>query len=333
MAINIEHVKEFLGSDFESYRQTLASALQTDEQYLQVINNYVLGSRGKEIRPVLSLLAGRACGKISEKNYCVAAATEMLHTATLMHDDVADGAYMRRGALSVASMFSIPAAVLTGDFWLARTMSLLVSTCPPEALLFFSDAIKQMSEGELLQLDKAGRLDTTEEDYLKIIYGKTAALFVAALKSAALVSGAGAAASGTIASYARNVGLAFQIRDDILDYLPGLNTGKQPGADLKERKITLPLICALRNAPREAPQIISKIGKIESLFGRKTTPQEDQIISEVSDFVLSNKGIEGATGKLKDYTKAAVDSLSLLPSSDEKAMLSDFAEFVGMRGR
>ena len=323
--VNTESARQFLGSDFEKYRQTLNIAIHSDEAYLDAINKYVLGSRGKEIRPILSLLAGLACGGLTEQNYCSAAATEMLHTATLMHDDVADAAYMRRGALSVSAMFSAPAAVLTGDFWLARSLNLLVDKCDKKIVLNFSEAIRRMSEGELLQLDKADKLDTDEDDYFRIIYGKTAALFVASLKSAAQASGADSLSEDCITSYAEHVGLAFQIRDDILDYTPSLNTGKLPGADLKERKITLPLLGALKNAPEQSSRIISMIRRIEE--------NEEEIMASVSDFVLKHGGIEYATEKLSEQTGLAIDSLSVMPPSDAKQMLIGFAEYVGKRGR
>lgn len=331
--VNTESARQFLGSDFDKYRQALNIALHSDEPYLNAINKYVLGARGKEIRPILSLLAGLSCGRLSQQNYCSAAATEMLHTATLMHDDVADGASMRRGALSVSAMFSAPAAVLTGDFWLARSLNLLISKCDRQITLNFSEAIRKMSEGELLQLDKADKLDTTEEDYFRIIYGKTAALFVASLKSAALAVGADSLSTDCIESYAEHIGLAFQIRDDILDYSPNLDTGKLPGADLKERKITLPLIGALKNCPEQAEFILSEIGKIESVFAVKSTPEEERIIAEVSGFVLKHSGIEYADEKLSEQIGLAMDSLSPLPSSRAKEMLIGFAEYVGKRGR
>ena len=333
LGLSIESAKQFLGSDFEQYRQTLNTALHTDEPFLETINNYVLGSRGKEIRPVLSLLTSRCCGSLSFEGYCVAAATEMLHTATLMHDDVADGASFRRGALSVAAMFSVPAAVLTGDFWLARSLNVINTNCGREIIRNFDLAIQTMSESELLQLDKAGSLDTTEKDYLKIIYGKTAALFVASLRSAAIVSGASEAAVAAVEAYAKNLGLAFQIRDDILDYSPGLDTGKTAGADLRERKITLPLICALDNYPEKASEVISKIGMIESVLGQKTTEKEELVIAEVTDFVLNGGGLEGATQKLQSYTDAAIQAISALPASQARSMLEGFAEFAGTRGR
>ena len=253
--VNTESARQFLGSDFEKYRQTLNVALLSDEQYLNAINKYVLGSRGKEIRPILSLLAGLACGSLSEQSYCTAAATEMLHTATLMHDDVADAASMRRGALSVSAMFSAPAAVLTGDFWLARSLNLLVSKCDKQITLNFSQAIRKMSEGELLQLDKADRLDTTEEDYFRIIYGKTAALFVASLKSAALAVGADGLSTDCIESYAEHIGLAFQIRDDILGPQHDCRShGRKvyDGVRIEHRDPAL----LLQNAPQQVSNVI-----------------------------------------------------------------------------
>ena len=326
-----ESAKEFLGSDFEKYRQTLSLAIHSEEPYLEAINHYVLGRRGKEIRPVLSLLAGRCSGSLTPSSYYCAAASEMLHTATLMHDDVADAASMRRGALSVAAMFSPAAAVLTGDFWLSRSLHLLSSHCPPAIIDCFADAVRRMSEGELLQMDKADKLDTTEKDYYSIIYGKTAALFVASVRSAAMAVEAGEKTTKALTDYAENLGLAFQIRDDIFDYSPDLKTGKIAGADIKERKITLPLIGALANAPQKAPHIISRIGKIESVFAEKITEAEAEIIAETTVFVRENGGLEYAQQILERHIDTAKESLEGLPASGEREMLTGFAEYVGRR--
>ena len=326
-----ESAKEFLGSDFEQYRQTLSLAIHSDEPYLEAINRYVLGRRGKEIRPVLSLLAGRCCGSLTPASYYCAAASEMLHTATLMHDDVADAASMRRGALSVAAMFSPAAAVLTGDFWLSRSLHLLSAHCSPAIIDCFAESVRRMSEGELLQMDKADRLDTTEKDYYGIIYGKTAALFVASVKSAAMAVGAGEKTTKALVDYAENLGLAFQIRDDIFDYSPDLKTGKSSGADIKERKITLPLIGALANAPQKAPYIISRIGKIESVFAEKITEAEKEIIAEVTAFTRENGGIEYAQQSLERHIDTAKKALDVIPASADRDMLTGFAEYVGRR--
>lgn len=327
----IEKVKEFLGSDFEKYRQTLSLAISSEEPYLQAINTYVLGMRGKEIRPVLSLLAGRCCGTLTPASFYCAAASEMLHTATLMHDDVADAASMRRGMLSVAAMFSPAAAVLTGDFWLSRSLHLLTTYCPPAIIECFAESVRRMSEGELLQMDKADKLDTTETDYYKIIYGKTAALFVASIKSAAMAVNANEKQTEALVGYAENLGLAFQIRDDIFDYSPDLKTGKSSGADIKERKITLPLIGALANAPQKAEGIISRIGQIESVFAEKISDKEAEIIAETTAFVRENGGIEHAQQKLEEHVRKAVDFLSVLPECEERSILASVAEYVGKR--
>ena len=326
-----ESAKEFLGSDFERYRQTLSVAIHSEEPYLEAINQYVLGRRGKEIRPVLSLLAGRSIGALSPASYYCAAASEMLHTATLMHDDVADAASMRRGALSVAAMFSPAAAVLTGDFWLSRSLHLLTTHCPPAIIDCFAEAVRRMSEGELLQMDKADKLDTTEKDYYNIIYGKTAALFVSSIKSAAMAVEASEPIIGALTDYAENLGLAFQIRDDIFDYSPDLKTGKSSGADIKERKITLPLIGALNNAPAKAVEIISEIRKIESVFAEKITEREAEVIAEVTAFVRENGGIEYAQQKLEEHIVLAKKALDILPQSGDRDMLTGFAEYVGKR--
>ena len=326
-----DSVRDYLGSDFEKYRQTLSVAIHSDEAYLEAINQYVLGVRGKEIRPVLALLAGRSCGSLTPLSYYCAAVSEMLHTATLMHDDVADAAAMRRGHLSVSAMFSPAAAVLTGDFWLSRSLYLLTSKCETEFISFFADAVQKMSEGELLQLDKADKLDTTEQDYYSIIYGKTAALFVASIKSAARAVRADGVVVDSLTCYAENLGLAFQIRDDIFDYSPDLKTGKIAGADIKERKITLPLIGALNNAPERAPGIISEIRKIESVFTEKITEKEAAIISKVTDFVRENKGIEYAQQKLDYHIVLAKNALAVIPPSRDKELLIEFAEYVGRR--
>lgn len=326
-----ESVMDYLGSDFKKYRQTLSVAIHSDEAYLEAINQYVLGVRGKEIRPVLALLAGRSCGNLTPLSYYCAAVCEMLHTATLMHDDVADAAAMRRGHLSVSAMFSPAAAVLTGDFWLSRSLYLLTSKCGTEYISFFADAVQKMSEGELLQLDKADKLDTTEQDYYSIIYGKTAALFIAGIKSAVCAVKADGVVIDSMTCFAENLGLAFQIRDDIFDYSPALKTGKTAGADIKERKITLPLIGALNNAPDKAPGIISEIRKIESVFTEKVTDKEAAIIAEVTEFVHGNGGIEYAQQKLENHILLAKNALAVIPPSRDKDLLIEFAEYVGRR--
>lgn len=320
MVVNHAVVKEVLGGDYARYKEYLLRAIQSDNQYLRQINEYVVETSGKEMRPMLSLLAGRICGTLTKKNYACAAASEMLHTATLMHDDVADEASLRRGKLTVGAMFTPAAAVLAGDFWLSRAMHILATDCGTKIAICFSNAVQLMAEGELLQMKKADTLDTDENDYYKIITGKTAALFVAATKSAAIAARGANEAVAAIETYADNVGLAFQIRDDIFDYSPDLNTGKLPGVDIKERKITLPLLGAFKNNPDNEAEI------------RKAIADPVNVLS-ISGFVRASGGLEYAQNRLESHIKTALDALKLFPQTPEKECLMAFADYAGHRNK
>ena len=326
---DIEGVRAFLGDDVDKYRGVLYEALKTDRSYLNSVNKYILGNRGKEMRPLLSLLVGRCCGTLTEASYCCAAVSEMLHTATLLH--VVDQASKRRNAPTVGALFTPYVAVLTGDFWLSVVLAVLASKCDRKIINLFTDATKKLSEGELLQIDKADEMDTTEEDYFIIIYGKTAVLFEATVKAAAYAVNAPQPVVDGVASFAKYLGLAFQIRDDIFDYSPSMETGKIFGIDLKERKITLPLLGAFKNAPQKREEIISKI---KELSETNCTPErEKQIIDDVFAFVNDNKGLEYAQEAANQYLTMGIDCLKVLPDSPAKKMLIEFAEFVCRRSK
>lgn len=317
--INAAFVKKILAADLDRYKEYLLEAVRSENGYLQLINKYVLENAGKEIRPKLSLLGGRVCGALTEVSYAVAAVSQMIHTATLMHDDVADQAKLRRNAPTISAMFTPAAAVLAGDYWLSRALQILTDNCDRRIVGCFTKAVRRMAEGELLQMSKADSLDTSEEDYNTIIYGKTAALFVATMKSAATAAGASDTALVAIEQYAENVGLAFQIRDDIFDYSPVLNTGKEAGCDLKERKITLPLLKALQNAPKE-----------EAVKIRASVAFEAQI-PDIVAFVHKFKGIEQAQKQSEAHIQKACRALSVFPQSAEKECLMGFAEYINRR--
>ena len=216
------------------------------------------------MRPVLCLLAAEACGKTSAMTYECAAVCEIIHTATLLHDDVADNGNIRRGHPTIKAAFSPAASVLTGDYWLSRGMYVLLNKCNREILEHFTQALHDLSIGEIIQMEKAEALDTTKEDYYNIIACKTASLFVAAVKSGAISANAPQEYIDAISEYAYHLGLAFQMRDDIFDYSPKMDTGKLPGADIKERKITLPLLCAMAAEPQEEGRIRDLIKGIEN---------------------------------------------------------------------
>lgn len=326
---DIEGVRAFLGDDVDRYRGVLYEALKTDRSYLDRVNKYILGNRGKEMRPLLSLLVGRCCGNLTEESFRCAAASEMLHTATLLHDDVVDQATKRRNAPTVGTLFTPYVAVLTGDYWLSCVLAVISVQCDRKIITLFTDATKKLSEGELLQIDKADKMDTTEEDYFIIIYGKTAVLFEATVKSAAYAVDAPKHIVDGVGLFAKYLGLAFQIRDDIFDYSPSMETGKNFGIDLKERKITLPLLGAFKNAPQKRGEIISKI---KELSEKSCTPErEKQIVDEVFAFVNENKGVEYAQEAANHYLTMGIRGLDVLPDSPAKKTLIEFAEFVCRR--
>lgn len=331
--MDIKEIKEWLGDSWDSYRRVFEQTLRTDNVLLSRINAYLMNNGGKQLRPVLSLLTSMACGCINYKSYCCAAVAEILHTATLLHDDVADDGNMRRGVPTVKAVFTPAASVLTGDYWLAKALSILIQTCDRETLGFFSFTMQELSEGELLQMEKADRLDTTEEDYNKIIACKTASLFIATVKSAACSVEADKEKTEAVSLYAYHVGMAFQIRDDILDYSPKLETGKLSGADLKERKITLPLLGAMKNAPSDREGEIRRlIGKIDhSVKGGEISPQEKKIIEEVNSFVRQYQGISYAQQKLEEHSRQAVRALDTLPDSAAKNHMAELARYLATR--
>ena len=332
---DLEEAKKELGSDFKKYRQTLSVAVQSEDILLSRINSYIISNEGKELRPVLSLIAGKASGNLVPLSYYCAVVAEMIHNATLMHDDVADDANMRRSVPSVNAQFSAAAAVLSGDFWLARALHILTTKCGSKILGCFTDAVQKMAEGEMIQMSKAESLDTSEQDYYDIIERKTASLFRATIKSAAYAVKAERVVVEAMTNYSEHLGLAFQMRDDIFDYSPKMKTGKIAGADLKERKITLPLLCAIDNCPDSSVKIRKLISNIENtqIKGAIIKQHEIAIIDEVTKFVYKYGGLEDAQKKLEEQSSLAVNALALVSPSKHKDHLIEFAEFVGKRNK
>lgn len=333
--MDIKEVKIELGKDWSGYQEVLISALSNDNVYVSKINNYLIENAGKQLRPVLSLLAARACGQVNTLNYNCAAVAEMIHTATLLHDDVADDGDLRRGVPTVKAIFGQASSVLAGDYWLARALSLLTE-CNPLILGCYTTAVQELAQGELIQMEKSQALDTTEADYYKIISGKTASLFVASTKSAALAVSAPADYVEAIENYAYELGLAFQIRDDIFDYTPSMDTGKIAGADIRERKITLPLLCAMKAAPEhEAVAVRKSMEGIEgTVIKGGVVPQKEQdIIASVNEFVQKYNGIAESQKILDEHSRRAIESLAVLPDSKAKERLVQLAKFVGTRSK
>jgi octaprenyl-diphosphate synthase len=324
--MDISKVKDYLGSDWTAVHEHIASALKSDISLLNSTNSSILSQSGKQLRPMLSLMFARACaGKAGDACVRYAAAAELLHNATLLHDDVADGSELRRGKPTIMSLMGPSVSVLVGDYWLVKAMELILHDAPTDvaAIKIFSKTLSDLAEGEMLQLQKAQSGDTDERDYLRIIYNKTASLFEAACVSAAVSVGASEDTVRAARDYAVALGLAFQIKDDILDYSGTESVGKPLGVDILEQKITIPLLGALGNvSPEKARQVREMV---KDIVGKP------ELRDDVVRFVKENGGLEYARTRLNDYVEEAVRALDVLPDSTEKSFLVELAHYTAIR--
>ena len=303
--------KAFLAGPLEKVFALLETSLGSDIALLDATNRSLLSQGGKRIRPGLTLLAAGACGGVNDDTVRFAAAAEMIHNATLLHDDVVDGAATRRGKPTVMSLLSSPASVLIGDYWLVKAIRCILDAdrYSERTIRLFAKTLSDLAEGEMLQLEKASSGDTTRADYLRIIYSKTASLFEASILAGAVSAGAPED--------------AFQIKDDILDYAGDEALGKPVGIDLKEQKITLPLLCALDSVSvEEASGVRALVGRISD---------EPALADRVRAFVLDHDGVEKAVAEMEKYIDEAVSCLDELPPSPEKPYLVELARYVGER--
>ena len=307
-------------AEFEAY---FSRKMRSEIPLLNIILNYILRRKGKQMRPLLVFLTARLNGEIVESTYIAATCIELLHTASLVHDDVVDDASERRGSLSINALWNSKIAVLLGDYLLSTGMHICVENSRYDMLEIISEAVKSMSEGELLQLQKARKLNIKEEDYFKIIISKTAALLAACTACGARSVSEDAETIQLMKELGENVGIAFQIRDDILDYEGTGITGKTVGNDIKEKKITLPLIHALENSANSKKRHILNIVK-----SRKKTKSE---ISEVISFVIEYGGLDYAELKMNQYRDKALAILDSYPDSEVKESLREFVRYTTSR--
>ena len=323
--MDFSECKAFLAGPLEEVSAMLEASLRSDIALLDVTNRSLLSQGGKRIRPVLTLLSAGACGGINADSVRFAAATELIHNSTLLHDDVVDGATTRRGKPTVMAILSGPASVLIGDFWLVKAIRCILDAerYSERVIRLFAKTLSDLAEGELLQMQKATHCDTTREDYIRIIYSKTASLFEASVLSGAVSADAPEEWTAALACYARNLGIAFQIKDDIFDYAGGEGLGKPVGIDLLEQKITLPLLCALDTVPEEeASTVRALVAQISDM---------PELAVKVRQFVLDRNGVEKARAEMDKYIDEAVSCLEELPQTAEKSYLAELARFVGER--
>ena len=325
--MDIKSIREYLGRDWAAVQERISSSLQSDIPLLNATNGSILSNSGKQMRPTLSLLVARACscgGNVSEATVRYAAASELLHNATLLHDDVADDSDQRRGVPTIMSLMGPSVSVLVGDYWLVKAMELILGSSDSDhrVIKIFSKTLSDLAEGEMLQLQKAQKGDTDENDYLRIIYNKTASLFEAACVSAAISVEACPEYEKAAKDYAVALGLAFQIKDDILDYAGTESVGKPLGVDILEQKMTMPLLGAFACVPSQETRIRGMV---------KDIVDHPEYRDEIVTFVKENGGLEYAVAQLDRYVAQAVEALSVLPESDERNMLEELAYFTAKR--
>ena len=320
---SLNSIKAPIEAELKEFGAFFREALRSRVGLIDLIARYIVRQKGKRVRPILVFLSAKACGELNESTYRAATLVEILHTATLIHDDVVDDADTRRGLASINAVWKNKVAVLMGDYLLSRGLLLSLESNDHYFLKCTSNAVRRMSEGELLQIQKSRQLNIDEETYLKIIGDKTASLLSTCTEIGAASTTQDPELRRQMRDFGEHVGIAFQIRDDLLDYLGRRSViGKPTGIDLKEKKLTLPLIYALSNGSRSDAKHAIRIVK----DGAK---RKD--IQWVIDFVKSVGGIDYAIGKARQYSNHARNDLALVPDSPSKNSLLQFVDFVTER--
>ncbi|HQN98056.1 MAG TPA: polyprenyl synthetase family protein [Bacteroidales bacterium] len=307
MSPNLDRIKAPVADDIKAFEQTFRKALKSNTRLLDLVLQYLLKQKGKQIRPLFVFLTAAATGKITTSTHHAAALIELLHTATLVHDDVVDDSNQRRGLFSINALWKNKIAVLVGDYLLARGLLLAMENEEYALLKIVSEATRDMSEGELMQMEKARRLDIDEQIYFEIIRKKTASLIASCCACGATSSGANQDIIIKMKTFGEKTGIAFQIQDDLFDYQQNNSTGKPIGIDIREHKLTLPLIYTLNHCSyTEKKKIIHTV---------KKDGEKRKAVEEIIDLVNRYGGLEYAQNKMLEYRNQALSLLDDLPAS------------------
>tara|TARA_B100001250_G_C19797134_1_gene789263 strand:- start:1567 stop:2532 length:966 start_codon:yes stop_codon:yes gene_type:complete len=309
-----------INKELKEFERIYKNSFPSDTNLLLKISNYIFNNSGKKIRPILTFLISGLLGEINKKTYVAATLIELLHVATLIHDDVVDEAHFRRKNFSINSLWKNKLAVLMGDFFLAQGLKIALQENNEKMLLYTSKAVQKMAKGEMLQLEKSRKLTLIEEEYYKIIEYKTASLFACCCELAAFSNNLSEEKISNIYKFGITLGLLFQIKDDLLDYKPKKLTGKILGNDIKESKMNLPLLYAIQNSVKG-----EKI-KIINLLHKPVKTKED--ISIIVSFVQKNNGIIYTEEVLKNYKKKAIIMLNNFPDSEYKKSIFYLLDFI-----
>lgn len=320
---SIEKIKAPIAEEMDNFQKLFKAAMHNQSPLLSIITNYLYQRKGKQMRPIMVFLSAKMHGEINQSTYTAASLIELLHTATLVHDDIVDDSNYRRGFFSVYALWKSKISVLVGDYLLAQGLLLAVNKKEMEILEIVSQAVKEMSEGELIQLEHARKFMLTERQYLDIIEKKTAALLAACAASGTSSVHADNRIIEAMKQFGTNVGIAFQMKDDLLDYQNTGLLGKPTGNDIKEQKMTLPLIYALENA-----SFSTKKSMIQLI---KKVKRDSSKLPQVIDFVISSGGIDYTTKKMNEYKNKALDLLNNFPDNESKLSLIQFVNFTTER--
>jgi octaprenyl-diphosphate synthase len=308
-----------ISAELQTFEARFRDAMRSNAPLLDRIMRYVVKRKGKQLRPMFVLLSAKLCGPVTEQAYRAASLVELLHTATLVHDDVVDDSMERRGFFSTYALWKAKANVLIGDYLLAKGLLLSLDNNDYRILHILSDAVRKMSEGELLQLEKARSLNLKEDIYYDIIRNKTASLLASACAAGAWSTGQDDASTEQMRLFGEKTGMAFQIKDDLFDYASE-NVGKPTGNDIKEKKLTLPLIYTLNNTGKDIRRKI--------IYIVKNNNNDKEKVKWVIDQVVEAGGIAYATQKMNDFKQEAIAILRQFPESPVRQGLEDMVLFV-----
>jgi octaprenyl-diphosphate synthase len=320
MHSSVKEIKELIASEIKEFEVRFKNSMKSNTPLLDKITQYIIKSKGKQMRPMFVFLTAKLVGKVTDSTYNAATLIELLHTATLVHDDVVDDSNERRGFFSVNALWKNKIAVLVGDYLLSRGLMLSADNNEFELLKVVSNAVREMSEGELLQIEKARKLNITEEVYFDIIRQKTASLLASCCVSGALSAGASKVQLEQMKLFGEYTGIAFQIKDDLFDYGNGEETGKPTGIDIKERKLTLPIIYTLNNS--------SDVDKRWIINTIKNKNENSKEVNKLIDFVKKSGGISYTKIKMLEYKQKALDILKTFPQNEANRKLNDLVIYT-----
>jgi len=310
----------------EKFQHFFKGSMKTQIPLLNVVLNYLTKRKGKQIRPLLVFLTARLFGDTNQKTYTAASLIELLHTATLIHDDVVDESYERRGFFSINALWKSKVSVLTGDYLLSRGLLLSLENHSYDLLSIVSESVKQMSEGELLQIQKTRKLNITRDEYYDIIHKKTASLIASCTACGAASTDARMQDIERMKKMGEYIGIAYQIKDDLFDFTKTSKIGKPSGNDIKNKKLTLPLIYSLENCDAKTKKRILRLINHSNMRGKDA-------LNEIASFVEEHEGIAHASEQIDLYKTRALELLESFPENEIKDAFKQLINYVISRNK